>query len=36
LQVRFLENHHYFTPTSINRRQKEKQKNLEAIKAKIM
>ncbi|HEY9363407.1 MAG TPA: HD domain-containing protein [Chitinophagaceae bacterium] len=35
LQVRFLENHHYFTPTSIRRRQKEKQKNLEAIKAKI-
>lgn len=35
LQVNFLERHHYFTRTSIARRQKEKLENLDIIKAKI-
>ncbi len=35
LQIRFLENHHYFTRTSIERRQKQKQNHLETIKASV-
>lgn len=35
LQIRFLEKHHYFTKTSKQRRQQQKQKHFEAIKAKI-
>ena len=35
LQVRFLESHHYFTTTSKNLRQKEKQKHLDTIKASL-
>ena len=36
IQVRFLENHQYFTPSSINRREKQKQKYLAQIKEKVM
>ncbi len=36
LQVRFLESHHYFTTTSKERRQKQKQKHLEAVKEKLV
>lgn len=36
LQVRFLESHHYFTNSSIQRRQQGKQKNLEQVKAKLV
>src|SRR5215210_2417707 len=35
LQVRFLENHHYFTTTAKERRQKQKQIHLDAIKDKL-
>lgn len=35
LQVNFLEKHHYFTNTSIQRRQKQKQQHLQAIKARV-
>lgn len=35
LQIRFLESHHYFTQTSMERRQKEKQKHLHTIKGKV-
>jgi uncharacterized protein len=35
LQVSFLESHHYFTTTSKNLRQNQKQKHLEAIKASL-
>ncbi len=33
LQIRFLENHHYFTRSSKERRQKQKRMHLDAIKA---
>ncbi|MEJ7681008.1 MAG: HD domain-containing protein [Segetibacter sp.] len=36
LQVRFLESHHYFTNTSKERRQKQKQIHLDAIKDKLV
>ncbi len=36
LQVRFLENHHYVTNTSIKLRQKQKQHHLEQIKAALV
>jgi uncharacterized protein len=36
LQVKFLESHHYFTETSKNCRQQEKQRHLEEIKAKLL
>lgn len=36
LQVRFLESHHYFTHTSKERRQKQKQLHLQAIKDKLV
>lgn len=36
LQVRFLENHHYFTNTPKQRRQKQKQIHLDAIKDKLI
>lgn len=36
LQVRFLENHHYFTNTSKERRYKQKQLHLQAIKDKLV
>jgi uncharacterized protein len=36
LQVRFLENHHYFTNSSKKRRQEAKQRNLEKVKAKLV
>ena len=35
LQIRFLEKHHYFTQTSKQRRQKQKEIHFEAIKAKV-
>lgn len=35
LQVRFLENHHYFTPTAIKLRQTGKEAHLKLIKAKL-
>jgi uncharacterized protein len=35
LQVRFLESHHFFTPTAIKSRQAEKQKHLLQVKAKL-
>lgn len=35
LQIRFLEKHHYFTRTSMQRRQKQKEIHFEAIKAKV-
>jgi uncharacterized membrane-anchored protein YitT (DUF2179 family)/predicted metal-dependent HD superfamily phosphohydrolase len=34
-QVEFLEAHHYFTPTAINEREKQKQVNLQELKAKF-
>jgi HD superfamily phosphodiesterase len=36
LQVKFLESHHYFTETSKKRRQHEKQRHLEEVKAKLL
>lgn len=36
LQVRFLENHHYFTETSIKLRKQKKEENLAIIKAKLL
>ena len=35
LQIRFLEEHHYFTNTSKKRRQRQKQIHLEAVKEKV-
>ena len=35
LQIRFLEKHHYFTKSSMQRRQKQKEVHYEAIKAKV-
>ncbi len=35
VQVAFLENHHYFTPTSLNLRDAKKHENLEQIKQKL-
>ncbi len=35
LQVRFLENHHYFTKTALNLRQAKKEQHLAAIKMKL-
>jgi uncharacterized protein len=35
LQVRFLENHHYFTKTSVNLRQAKKEEHLKQVKAKL-
>lgn len=35
LQVRFLNSHHYFTPTALKLRQAKKQQHLEQIKAKL-
>jgi hypothetical protein len=35
LQVRFLENHHYFTQTAINKRQSKKEEHLQEIKQKL-
>jgi uncharacterized protein len=35
LQVRFLESHHYFTPSAIKSRKAKKEENLQAIKAKL-
>lgn len=36
LQVRFLENHHYFTKSSKQNRHQAKQENLEQVKAKLV
>ncbi len=35
VQVNFLENHHYFTPSALKRREKQKQKHLAQVKAKV-
>jgi uncharacterized protein len=35
LQVRFMENHHYFTQTSVNLRQAKKEQHLKQVKAKL-
>jgi predicted metal-dependent HD superfamily phosphohydrolase len=35
LQIRFLEKHHYFTKSSMQRRQKQKEVHYEVIKAKV-
>ena len=35
LQIRFLEEHHYFTNTSIKRRQRQKQVHLEGVREKV-
>lgn len=36
LQIRFLEQHHYFTNTSKKRRQRQKQIHLEAVREKVL
>jgi hypothetical protein len=35
IQITFLENHHYFTQTSIESRQKKKQENIQRVRERL-